>query len=479
MLTYQDFTAADTSPEKRLEFIVRAVNEYRASDDFITAGYADEYDAQRNTTICKVVKTIYSASGKPLPDYTAANNRIANNFFHRLNSQRVSYSLGNGVSFTQHREARVGRDGRRQTVDQTKALFTKDFDTTIKNAGMTALEHGAAFLYLTDAGSGQYRVYRFTRREFVPLYDEEDGRLRAGIRFWSLDWDRKPAICVLYDEDGFTVYRGRPGTTGLARLEEAENKQKYRMNTRWTKAHGEEIAGESNFGGALPIVPLYGNDRHESTLIGLRALIDSHDLVMSGLADTLQDCATIYWLVGNAGGMEDKDLEQLRDRLKFLHIAAADTQNSSVTPYTQDIPHAAHTQMLQLIEDEIYTGFGAFNVKSVSAGQRTATEINASYQPMDEEADAFEYQIIETLQKLLDLIGVEDVPTFQRNRIANQSEQVQMVMNAANYLDELTVLKNLPMLVSVDEIDEVLENKFAESRARKEREGDGGDDGEE
>lgn len=452
MLTFQDFQAVGTEPKKRLEFVVKAVTEYMSGDDYKMAGYADDYDAQRNTTICNAVKLLYSAGGKQLPDYTAANNRIASNYFHRLNSQRTNYLLGNGVEFSQS--------------DRTKELFTEDFDTTIKKSGMTALEHGAAFLYLADAGRGKYRIHRFTRREFVPLYDEDDGRLRAGIRFWSLDWDKKPAVCVLYEEDGLTRYKGAQGTTGLARLEQDGEKQPYRVTVRYTEASGEEVVGHDNFGGRLPIVPFYGNDRHESTLVGLRAKIDSFDMIMSGFANDLQDCAEVYWLIGNAMGMEDKDLEQFRDRLKFMHIAVADTDNSNVTPYTQDIPHAARTQYLTLIENEIYSGFGAFNVKNISAGAQTATEINASYQPMDEEADDFEYQVIEAIQKLLALIGVADTPTFKRNRIANQSEQVQMIISAASYLDDETVLKNLPF-VSVDEIDKIMANKYAETRARR------------
>lgn len=446
MLTFQDFEAeAD-----KVKFITRAVSEYMASDDYIMAGYADDYDAQRNTTICNTVKTLYSSGGKRLPDYTAANNRIASNFFHRLNIQRTNYSLGNGVTFTN---------------DGVKDRFTDDFDTILKKAGMTALEHGTAYIMINDAGGGKYKIHRFTKREFVPLYDESDGRLRAGIRFWSLDWRKKPATIVLYEEDGYTTFRSKQGTTGLATLEQDGEKRAYKLIVRNTEASGEQVVGEENYGGRLPIVPLYGNDRHESTLVGLRSLIDSYDLIMSGFANDLQDCAQVYWLIGNAMGMSDADVEQFRDRLKFMHMAVADLNESNVTPYTQDIPHAARTIALQMLEDAIYTGFGGFSVKNVAASAKTATEINAAYQPMDEEADDYEYQIIQAVQQILALIGVEDTPVFKRNRIANQSEQVQMLVSVAQYLDDETILKNIPF-ISVDEIEQILTNKYQESQDR-------------
>ena len=38
-----------------------------------------------------------------------------------------------------------------------------------------------------------------------PLYDEENGALRAGIRYWQVD-ETKPLRLTLYEEDGFTEY---------------------------------------------------------------------------------------------------------------------------------------------------------------------------------------------------------------------------------------------------------------------------------
>ena len=83
------------------------------------AEMADLYDRQRNVTINGYVRMIRDATKNPIVDITAANNRIASNFFHRLNTQRCSYLLGNGVSFT-HKEKRVNDEGVEVRVDVTK-----------------------------------------------------------------------------------------------------------------------------------------------------------------------------------------------------------------------------------------------------------------------------------------------------------------------------------------------------------------------
>ena len=101
---------------------------------------------------------------------------------------------------------------------------------------------------------------------------------------------------------------------------------------------------------------------------------------------------------------------------------------------------------------------------TVAAGA-TNDHIDAAYQPLDEEADDFEYQIIKFVQQVLALIGIEDTPVFKRNRISNQMEQVQMVTMEAQYLDDETILGKLPN-VSVDEIPDIMRRRGVESMTR-------------
>ena len=85
---------------------------------------------------------------------------------------------------------------------------------------------------------------------------------------------------------------------------------------------------------------------------------------------------------------------------------------------------------------------------------------------MDEEADDFEYQVSQFIMQLLALIGVEDdYPTYKRNKISNLAEQTQMVLSAAEYLDEETVLNKLPF-ITVDEVQDILKRKDSEDMDR-------------
>lgn len=454
MQTFQDFTEAVQRGDT-LKFLRDAIQQHRNSDAYKIAIDADEYDAQRNVTINDTVKRLYSISNtvdektgaekmgvSQHADTTASNHHIASNFFHRLNTQRVSYSLGNGVTFD---------------TDGVKEKLGVKFDTDLSELAGCALKHGVSFGFWNLD-----RLHVFPLTEFVPLWDESDGSLRAGIRYWSIDWKRKPVYAVLYEEDGYTKYKSK-GKSGLT-LEEMEPKRTYRQTVAHTDAGGDEVIGEENYS-ALPIVPLYGNKQHQSTLVGMRAAIDSYDLIQSGFANDVTDCAQIYWLLGNAMGMKDDEIQHFMDRLRFSHVAAADTENSSVTPYTQEPPYGAREAYLNRISNSIYRDFGAFNPEHVAAGNVTATQIRAAYQAQDEEADAFEYHVIECVQQILALQGLQGTPQFSRNRVANQLEEVNMVVSESEWLDDETILDLLPN-VTPDMKQAILERKDVQDAQR-------------
>lgn len=445
MLTYSDFEKADD----KAKFVLSAIGTYRNSDEYRMAEIADEYDAQRNVTIQQTVRKLYTASGAVTEDPTVANNKIACNLFNRLNTQRCMYSLGNGVTFIDPYEAAKG------TVDETKELLGRHFDHVMREAGYHALIHGWSYLFW-DLD----RVHEFTMREFVPLVDEYDGSLRAGIRFWQLD-SNKPMNVVLYEQDGYTTYQ----TDAHGGLVETKEKTSYKVTYVYTEADDDALdVIEENYS-SLPIVRMYGSRLKQSTLVGMREAIDSYDLIQSGFANDLSDCAQIFWLVENYGGMDDEDLAEFLEKLKLNHVANVDTASGGhVTPYTQEIPHEARKAYLDDIRARIYEDFGGLDVHTVAAGA-TNDHIDAAYQPLDENAADFEHWVSDAIVQLLALQGIEDTPVFRRQRISNQKEQVEMLVQEAAWLDEKTILRKLPNLTP-DEVQAVLIASEDEDMAR-------------
>ena len=443
MLTFQDFE----KESDKAKFVQGAIMQHKNSDKYKMAVLANKYDAQQNETIYNVARTIFGVDGVQVEDFTASNSKIASNFFNRLNTQRCMYSLGSGVSFIDPWEARKGEP------DKTKEALGKHFDHTLREAGYHALIHGESYL-MWNAD----RVYEFKVTEFVPLDDENDGSMMAGIRFWQID-KTKPLNAVLYEKDGYTRYSTEDGE-----LKQVAKKRAYIMKYQYTEA-GDIVAVEEENYPQLPIVRMYGSRLRQSTLVGMREAIDAYDLINSGFANDLQDCAQIYWIVENYGGMEDDDLRQFLDRLKLNHIANIDSSaGGKVTPYNQDVPVTGRKTFLDDIRNRIYEDFGALDVHTIAASA-TNDHIDAAYQPLDENAADFEHWVGDAVSSLLSLQGIDDTPVFRRDRISNQMQQVQMLMLEAPYLDDATLIRKLPN-VTPDEYQAIMENRDAEALSR-------------
>lgn len=440
MITYQEFLATYENGLPTAAGVESVVMDHKASPEYELAVIADQYDRQKNATIMAFEKYIHTMTGASIVDPYAANHKIPSNMFRRLNVQRTQYSLGNGLSF---RDKKV------------KDRFGKEFDATVQKIGYAANIHGLAFGFWNLD-----RLYCFRLTEFAPIYDENTGMLMAGVRFWQVN-DNQPLNMWLYTVDGIMRFTKKNGDQNAKAIDVAFSP--YVGIVTKTQADGEQITGGENYP-TLPIVPLWGSELKQSTLAGMREGIDAYDLIRSGLANDLTEAAFVFWFVNNVQGMNETDKTEWLDKLRKTHVAITEGDGSgggaSVTPYTQDVPHEARTKYLELIKAGLYDDFGALDVHTIAAGA-TNDHIDAAYQPLDENADDFEYQVIEFVQGLGELQGIEEAdatPIFKRNRISNQLEQTQMVLAAGTYLDDETVIKHLPF-ISVDEVDEIIKRK--------------------
>ena len=281
MLTYQDYLAA---PDLTA-FVQTVIAQHTASADYCTAVDADAYDHQRNTAILTFVDEVQKRRRDPF----RRDIKIPCNLFRRLNKQRCSYLLGNGVTFTNKEERNV--NGKIVKVDATREALGSWFDADVYKWAYCALIHGVAFGYWTPG-----RIYVYPLTQFAPLWDEETGALRAGVRFWRLD-PRKPVIAELYTEEGIVNFRSDAAAgKGLKIVNDSPTP--YKLEVKRSEARGEWIAGAENYA-TLPVIPMYGSSLHQSTLVGMKARIDSIDMVASGFARDVRDCAKIYWLIEN------------------------------------------------------------------------------------------------------------------------------------------------------------------------------------
>lgn len=447
MLSYQDLNRVGNNEAERMAFVEEAINAHKQSDIYKDAVIAYSYYKKKNKTIMEFQKLLYTVTGDAIPDNYSADYKLRSHYFRRFIVQENQYLLANGVSWNND-----------DTQDKL-GTRRKSFDTQLQKAGLKALWGAVSFGFFNFD-----HIDVFSILEFVPLWDENDGALKAGIRFWQID-EQKPLRATLYELDGYTDYiwnKIEEDGKVEAKAQVLNKKKSYLQVVVNSEADGTEIYDASNYD-SFPIVPLWANEEHQNELEGLREQIDCYDLIKSGFANTVDEASYIYWAIQNAGGMDDIDLANFVERMKTVHAGLVEDSNARAEAHTIEAPYASREALLDRLRSDLYEDAMALDTKSIQDGAITATQIRASYSNLDYKADSYEFCVIEFIENILALAGIDDEPTFTRSRIINVQEEVQTVLSAGTYLESSYVTeKILTILGDADKAEDMVREMDAE-----------------
>ena len=442
--TYQDYEEAVKNNDLA-KFISDAINEWKSSILYKDALIADKYDSGYNVTIKTYQKFLYDTMGNKYKDIYSADNKISNRFYPNMVTDIVQYSLANGIEWAD--------------TNISKQLAS-NFDTKVKKIAKYAVKHSVCYAYIDNDNN----VDALPITSFVPLKDENTNVLRAGIKWYQLD-QTKPFNAILYTDKGYIEFKG----DSQSQLQQVDEIKSYVYTISSTEAEGviDRTGIETT---TLPIVELYYSDKTSLDLV--RDKIDAYDLTLSGFANDIDENAFIYWIVENAGGMEDKDLARFKQALRTSKIANVDSDDGTkVSHFQNDVPTEARTKMLDRLTEQMYLDSGTVNIDKLSQGNVTATAIRASYHAMDNRASEFEDNIKTFLIKVLEIMGIEVTDytiTFIRNRIVNDLEEAQTQQMKVNTISSIaasqliseetaldTIKQIIPELASIDTMEEL------------------------
>lgn len=449
--TYQDWLA--TPEAARLALLEDIVRTYKASEDVAAARQAMAYFRADGTAVdSKVILQpsrvkVRGEDGRlrstPITK-DVIGNRAHSNFLRRFVVQENQYLLGNGVTLDK---------------EDTKARLGLGFDKLIAQAGEMALLQGVAWGYWNYDHLELLRAYDGDLSGFVALLDERTGAPMVGVQYWQLDNDR-PMYVRLFEADGVTEYvHTKDG------LRVTQEKRPYKLTVARYNTSAEVIGGE-NYGGVLPIVPLYASDERKGVLTpAIKSKIDMYERILSDFGDNLDRANDVYWVLSNFGGTTDEIYEMLAEinRIKAVVNISDGTGNASTAePHTIEVPYQARQAALSLLEKALYADAMALNMDELTGGSLTNVAIEAARTNLNLKCDRFEWQCFAFVQGILRLIGVntEEI-SFKRQTLTNRSEIVQDIAAMRQDIDHETALKLNPYITQ-EEIPEILHNVAAE-----------------
>lgn len=452
MLTYNDLKAC-YNEDKRISFIEKAIAEHQASNKFKLGEDAGYFYRGVDRELENIRQVVYDREGNSY-NSEKSNHKIISNLFFIFCTQLVSYQLGNGISFDNE-----------QVKEQ---LGGSNFDYEVQQALAYAFCDGESYAYVDEDGiTPLCYACKIEGNEplLIPLYDEDDGEIKAAIRYWRLD-SGKPLMVRLFELDGSTLYKEVREENGQkSKLQLYEEKKSYSNKTVSSDAEGITNtigSNPSNF----PIVPLkYINGQSE--LAGKKSTLFAYDVVYSGLVNGV-DMNTVYWIIKNADGMDKRD---------DLNFVADIIHNQTIhEPEGVDIRKeeihsndSAYINVLGVLRDKLFTDFMAVDVERKLAGNVTTVEIKAAYQNLNLKCDKIEKYLSDFIRSILRVKGIDENEPFhfKRPNDINATEYVTMLMQIAPILGEDTSLKLVcETLGLIDEYEAIKEQKEQDAMAQ-------------
>ena len=436
--TFQDWEATDD----QRDFIRRVIDAYKACGDFQHALVASDYFASDNREVAR--KTVMRAVSYARPDKSGrsrrqvrqeavAGTRIASNFFFRFVTQLNQFLLGNGITLENA---------------ALKRRLGPGFDTALQRCGELALVQGVCWGFWNADHLEVIEAARDPLSGFVALVDELSGEPRLGIQFWQIGPDR-PQYVRLFELDGITLLRGG---------DVVEPKRPYRL-TLAVDGAGPRLLDGGNYP-ALPLVPLWANNERRSELtFAIKQKIDAYDRILSDYGDNLEQANDVFWVLNNFGGTVD-DVAEMLEQIRRLRVIANFSDGvgggSTAEPHAFQVPYEARQVALDILRRELYADAMALNMDEISGGSLTNVAINAAFSNLNLKCDRFEWMVLQFVQQILRLIGVEtEKIAFVRRNVVNNSEIVADIAAMRADIDRKTALELNPY-IEQDRIEEIL-----------------------
>lgn len=451
MLTYNDLENCKTE-EERISFIQRAINEHQASPMFHMGEDAGLFYRGIDRELEQIRKVVYDREGKAYSS-DVSNHKINSNLFFLFCTQLVAYQLGNGISF--------------DNPKVKEQLGGAKFDYEVQKALAYAYCDGESYAYVTDDDvTPLCYACKIEGNEplLVPLKDENDGLIKAAIRYWRLAPD-KPLMVRLFELDGTTVYKEvRDANGDKSTLQLYEEKKPYKKREVSTEAEG--ITQLDVIPASFPIVPLrYINGQSE--LAGKKSTLFAYDVVYSGLVNGV-DMNKVYWIIKNADGMDRRD--DLNFVADIIHNQTIhEPEGVEVRKEEIHSDYQAFESVIATLRDKLFTDFMAVDVERKLAGNVTTVEIKAAYQNLNLKCDMIEKYLDDFIRGILRVKGIDENEPFhyKRPNDINTSEFITTILQVSPLLGEETSLKLVcETLGLIDEYEQIKEQRQAEAMAQ-------------
>ena len=375
-----------------------------------------------------------NADGKLQEDLTRSNIRISHPFWKILAEQEAQYILsGKEPLFNSD-------DPKLQSRLDEYFNDNDDFNSELYYAVLGAIVKGYDFFYAYKNSKGLTCFQCADSLDVVEVREKEtdDGCKYVIYPYLDrMDKNNNPITRIeVWDEKQVTFYvQDGEGNIKL----DKDQKPNPRPHVLYKK-DGDEATYFEDFG-QIPFIRLDNNKKQQSGLHIIKDLIDSYDLMNSGLSNNIQDTNESLYVVK---GFEGDNLDELMVNIKAKkHIGVG--EDGDVEIKTVDIPVEARKTKMETDEKNIFRfGMGVNTEALKDTSATVSVAIKSAYANLDLKCEGFNKGFKRFLRKLLELVLKEINETdgtayeqkdvwfnLERETITNEQERAQIRLTEA------------------------------------------------
>ncbi|MEG1136392.1 MAG: phage portal protein [Anaerovoracaceae bacterium] len=459
--TNQVITVAADKRLTDINFIRREIETFEVSGKRQMMQDGERY-FKGDHDILHVERKAISVGGELRVVKNLPNNRIVDNQYKKMVSQKVNYLLGKPVIFQADCEA---------YESVLKEFFDKSFSRVIKNVGKDAINTGVGWLLVHYDQDGRFKFKRIPGSHLIPYWrDVEHTILDGAIRFYYMvsyaeNIPKQILKVEVYDQNGVWYYSTEQGALEPEPLPYMPyftlQKSGEKMSCNWTR---------------IPLIPFKYNSEEIPLIKSVKSLQDGLNQIISTFQNNMEEDArnTIMVLVNYDG----EGLGEFRQNLSTYGAIKVRSEGSGtggdVKTLQVDVNAENYKAILKLFKEAIVENAMGYDAKDDRlSGSPNQMNIQSMYSDIDLDSNEMETEFQASFEHLLwfvnshienngmgDFSGEKVEITFNRDILMNESEAIDNAVKLSGMISDKTLLAKIPWVTDPQkELERVAEQK--------------------
>lgn len=443
--------------------IVNRINNFESSKKRHDMIIGENYYEGKHDILSRK-RTAIGANGELTEVENLPNNKIVDNQYKKMVSQKVNYLLGRPITVQSDNDI---------YAKNIKSIFNKKFQRILKSIGEDSLNCGIGWLFLYYNKSGELSFKRIKPYEIIPGWsDSEHNDLDYAIRIYNVSiYDGKQEKTVekveIYNDKGIFYFE---------LLGSKLNPCEPYFENYFTVVTDKEEQGFNWI--KIPLIPFKYNNKEIPLINMVKSLQDGLNTIESNFQNRMEEDTrnTILVLVNYDG----ENLGEFRKNLAqygAVKVRNIDGAGGDVKTLQVEVNSENYKSILEIFKKAIIENAMGYDAKDDRMqGTPNQMNIKSMYSDIDLDASNMETEYQASFEELLWFINShlentgkgnfenEDVDIiFNRNMLISETELIDNCTKAVGLLSDETIVARHPW---VDDVQAEME------RIKKEKEED-------